>query len=210
MIVVLLCTPFYEFVKSLVPNNLSHKIHQMKQVQNKFLLAIAFIVVCIELLWIKLGEITHHLVQYAKLQKVEQFIKTLSPYQSLVVFLVSFFLIEPVKLFCYWYITQSFMIGVMMLIIAKIVGAALFAYTYRITENQIAKIDWFNNWVLQPIKSKFNKAKQYINDHEQVIKAKEIILDMRASIATAKLGFISRQKYKIKAYAKFVKKVFQK
>lgn len=136
------------------------------------MMVIAFIVVCIELIWIKLGEITHRLVQYTKLQKLEEFIKTLSPYQSLVVFLVSFFLIEPVKLFCYWYITQSFMIGVIMLIIAKIVCAALIAYTYRITEHQISKIVWINNWVLEPIKSKVNKAKQYINEHDHVIKSK--------------------------------------
>ena len=64
------------------------------------------------------------------------------------------------------------MIGVIMLIIAKIVCAALIAYTYRITEHQISKIVWINNWVLEPIKSKVNKAKQYINEHDHVIKSK--------------------------------------
>ena len=84
------------------------------------------------------------------LARVEARIRTLSPYAALAFFLVPVLTLFPVKLLALWLIHQgSAVLGVTVIVLAKVVGTALAGRLFVLTEAQLRHFTWFDrglNW----------------------------------------------------------------
>ena len=81
------------------------------------------------------------------LRQLERLIANLPPYLSLAVFAVPTLLLIPVKLAAVWLIAHGqHMLGLLMVIGAKIVGTALVARIYSLTHEKLLRIGWFARW----------------------------------------------------------------
>ncbi len=82
--------------------------------------------------------------------RLEARIRTLSPHAALAFFLVPVLTLFPVKLLAVWLIHQgSAVLGVTVIVLAKLVGTALAGRLFVLTEPQLRHFAWFNtslNW----------------------------------------------------------------
>jgi hypothetical protein len=74
----------------------------------------------------------------------------LSPYAALAIFLVPVITLLPVKLLALWLIHQgSTVLGITVIVLAKLVSTALAGRLFVLTEPQLRHFTWFNtalNW----------------------------------------------------------------
>jgi hypothetical protein len=84
------------------------------------------------------------------LARLEARIRTLSPHAALAFFLVPVLTLFPVKLLALWLIHQGqTVLGVTVIVLAKLVGTALAGRLFVLTEPQLRHFAWFNtglNW----------------------------------------------------------------
>jgi hypothetical protein len=80
------------------------------------------------------------------LARLEAHIRTLSPNAALAFFLVPVLTLFPVKLLALWLIQQgNAVLGVTVIVLAKLVGTALAGRLFVLTEPQLRHFAWFNN-----------------------------------------------------------------
>ena len=78
------------------------------------------------------------------IKKVEQWIADLHPYASLAVFILPVALLLPVKIGALFFIAcgQAWL-GIFVIIVAKVVGAAVTARLYQLTRPKLLSLAWF-------------------------------------------------------------------
>jgi hypothetical protein len=105
---------------------------------------LALIVIFEEWGWRPLAAALGRLARFAPIAAIEAWVQRLPPYGALAVFGLPSLLTLPVKLLALWLIAQGqFATATAMLIGAKIVGTALIARLFMLTQPALMRIPWF-------------------------------------------------------------------
>jgi hypothetical protein len=84
------------------------------------------------------------LAKWPPLAQLEAAIRRVPPRWALVLFLVPAVLLFPVKLLALWLIHQGrAALGLMVIVVAKVVGTALVGRLFMLTESQLMQFPWF-------------------------------------------------------------------
>ncbi|MBI1764333.1 MAG: hypothetical protein HYR56_23145 [Acidobacteria bacterium] len=112
-----------------------------------FLLLAALIVLLEDWLWDDLLLLAVWLGRLPVLRQLEALIAALPPYGALTVFAAPSLLLVPVKLIGLWFLAHGHAgMGVLTALAAKIIGTALVARIYALTEKKLLQIAWFARW----------------------------------------------------------------
>lgn len=101
-----------------------------------------------EWLWEHLKVLTAWIAKFPLFRWLEKFIRELPPYPTMVVFLIPGALLFPVKLAAVWLMTRSqipghVLIGLGVIVAAKVAGTAIVARLYVICQPKLMTIGWF-------------------------------------------------------------------
>ena len=109
------------------------------------LLALAAVVIFIEEWgWRPLTALAARLARWPPLARLEAKLQTLPPRWALALFLVPAVLLFPIKLLALWFIHQGrAVLGVAVIVAAKLLGTALVGRLFILTEAQLTHYAWF-------------------------------------------------------------------
>ena len=94
--------------------------------------------------WRPLTEWAARLTRWPPLARIEARILQLGPRQSLALFLLPTVLLLPVKLLALWFIHRGDTgLGLVVIIVAKLLGTALVGRLFILTEPQLLQFAWF-------------------------------------------------------------------
>lgn len=146
----------------------------------KWLMAALFLVE--EALWDWTAKLMARISQNKLIHTVESYIASLSPYWALLVFCAPMVLLEPAKIYALAAISSGkLFVGVMIFIIAKVVGFALFSRIFNLTKPALLQIGWFcsiYDWVMKYR----NKIHAYLDSWEAYQNVKKQAKEFVASI----------------------------
>lgn len=109
-----------------------------------FILFAAIFVLLEDWLWDDLQRLAAAIGRLPVFRQLESLIVGLPPYGALAMFAGPSLLLFPIKLAALWFIAQGQpTFGVLMVIAAKVVGTALIARIYKLTEAKLLLIGWF-------------------------------------------------------------------
>lgn len=109
-----------------------------------FVLIAAIIILFEEWLWDDLQRIAAAIGRLPILRQIESLIAELPPYAALAMFAAPSLLLIPVKLVALYFIAHGYPgLGLITVIGAKIVGTALVARIYALTQPNLVRIAWF-------------------------------------------------------------------
>ena len=78
---------------------------------------------------------------------IERRIARLPPYAALAVFILPTLLLIPVKLAALWLIGIGRAgLGLAVIVIAKLIGTALLAHLFKLTQPALMRLEWFARW----------------------------------------------------------------
>ncbi len=98
-------------------------------------------------LWDLGSRMIARIASWPPLARIESWIRALSPYQALTLFLLPAILLFPVKLLALYAITQGHALaGVGVILAAKVGGAAVVARLYSLTRPTLLSLPWFARW----------------------------------------------------------------
>ena len=158
------------------------KLKLKKTLAAPFVIIAAVIVLLEDWLWDDLARLMKFIGQLPVLRQLERIITNLPPYAALAVFIVPSILLIPVKLSALWLISHGqHALGLFTVIGAKIIGTALVARIYTLTQGSLLKINWFAS-----LHARFTAFKQkvygfikatavYQSAHEMKVKLKELV-----------------------------------
>ncbi|MCG2582894.1 hypothetical protein [Massilia sp. TS11] len=87
------------------------------------------------------------LAGWPPLRAFERFLAGLPPWAALVCFLAPGLALFPIKLLALWAMTQGHaLLGLSVIIVAKVVGAAAVARLYLLTKPALLSLAWFRRW----------------------------------------------------------------
>ncbi len=109
-----------------------------------FVLIAAIIVLFEEWLWDDLQRVAAAIGRLPLLRQIERLIAGLPPYAALAMFGAPTLLLIPVKLIALYFIAHGRpILGTLTVVCAKIIGTALVARIYALTEPNLLRIAWF-------------------------------------------------------------------
>ena len=109
-----------------------------------FILLAALVVLFEDWLWDDLLRLMAALGRLPGLRQIEHLIAALPPYGALAAFGLPTLLLLPVKLAAFWLVAhKQAAFGLVLVIVAKLVGTALLARIYALTHPQLLRIAWF-------------------------------------------------------------------
>jgi hypothetical protein len=107
-------------------------------------LALALIILFEEWGWEPLQRAMAWLARLPVLRQLEALIARLPPYAALAVFFVPTCALFPVKLGALWLIAQGHKLaGLAIIVIAKVVGTAVLARLFKLTQPALLRLAWF-------------------------------------------------------------------
>jgi len=126
-------------------NLLRSVLRWLRRVLRGLLLVLAAVVLFIEEWgWRPLTACMAWLAKWPPLARLEAAIGRVSPRWALVLFLVPAVLLFPVKLLALWLIHQGrAALGLVVIVVAKIVGTALVGRLFMLTEPKLMQFAWF-------------------------------------------------------------------
>lgn len=96
--------------------------------------------------WEPLQRVLARIGQWPGLRWIESAVRRLPPYGALLLFALPALLLLPVKLAALWLIGQGHAVGgVAIIVIAKLVGTALVARLFTLTQPALMRLVWFAN-----------------------------------------------------------------
>jgi len=108
---------------------------------------IALIVLFEEWGWEPLARLLGRLARLPFIGWMERRIAQLSPYAALAVFIVPGLALLPIKLLALWLISQGqALLGLMVIVAAKLVGTAIVARLFMLTQPALMRLAWFARW----------------------------------------------------------------
>ncbi len=115
-------------------------------------LPVALLVVFWEWGWEPLQRAFARLARLRVLHWIEARIRALPPWGALIVFLLPSLLLLPVKLLALWLIGKGqALFGLLVIVLAKLVGTALLARIFLLTQPALMRLAWFaalyNRWM---------------------------------------------------------------
>lgn len=113
---------------------------------------LAFVFLVYETIWDWSIRLLAHLDAYRVARALENRIRKLPPYPALMIFLLPDLFIIPAKIFAMSCVASGHVIvGVGILVLAKVVGIAVVAYLFSLTRESLMCLGWFvklYNWVM--------------------------------------------------------------
>ena len=124
-----------------------------QRLKSLLLLPVALLILFEEWGWEPAKRAMAWVMRWPPLAWLERGITRLPPSAALVVFFAPALLLLPVKLSALWLIGQGHaLIGLVVIVIAKIAGTALIARLFHLTQPALMKLEWFarfyNGWSL--------------------------------------------------------------
>lgn len=120
------------------------KLRWKKLLAAPFVFIAAIVVLFEDWLWDDLARMAAAIGRLPLLRQIESLISGLPPYPSLAIFAAPSLLLIPVKLVALWFIAhQHASLGLLTIVAAKVVGTALVARIYYLTESKLLRIGWF-------------------------------------------------------------------
>ena len=120
------------------------KIRLKKLLAAPFVLLAALIVLLEDWLWDDLLRLATALGRLPVLRRLETLIAVLPPYGALACFAAPSLLLIPVKLIALWLMAHGqALLGLLTVVAAKIIGTALVARIYTLTEPRLLCLAWF-------------------------------------------------------------------
>lgn len=123
-----------------------HQIHKhmKKIVKHIILFIVALIILFEEWLWDKLQAFMRLIGKLPILKQIEQAITKLPPLLALCVFIVPALALLPFKILAlHFFATKKIFLGSLTYIAAKIVGTALVARIFKLTQPALMQLKWF-------------------------------------------------------------------
>jgi hypothetical protein len=113
---------------------------------------VALLVLFEEWGWEPLARLLGYLARLPLVARIERAISNLPPRYALLVFLVPALMLVPVKLGALWLIGRGrALLGLLVIIGAKVIGTALVARLFMLTQPQLMELPWFarlyHRWV---------------------------------------------------------------
>ena len=96
-----------------------------------------------ELVWRRVQASFAWLHDLRLLRRLEHRVQKLPPYGALALFALPGAATFPAKLFALWISVRSPVLGILVLVIAKLVSSGICAWIYRVTKAQLLTIGWF-------------------------------------------------------------------
>ena len=94
--------------------------------------------------WEPLKRAMAWVMRWPPLAWLERHIAALPPYAALAVFALPMLLLLPVKLAALWLIARGqALLGVMVIVVAKVLGTALVARLFHLTQPALMRLGWF-------------------------------------------------------------------
>ncbi len=158
------------------------KVKLKKILAAPFVIIAAIIVLLEDWLWDDLARLMAFIGRMPILRQLENVIANLPPYAALAVFIVPSLLLIPVKLSALWLISHGqHALGLFTVIGAKVIGTALVARIYTLTQGSLLKILWF-----AALHTRFTAFKKKVYDyikttavyqsaHEMKMKLKKLV-----------------------------------
>ena len=120
------------------------KFRWKKLLAAPFVLIAAIFVLLEDWLWDDLQRLAAAIGRLPVFRQLESLIVALPPYGALAMFAAPTLLLFPVKLAALWFIAQGKpTFGFLIAAVAKVVGTALIARIYKLTEAKLLLIGWF-------------------------------------------------------------------
>ncbi|HIJ37885.1 MAG TPA: hypothetical protein HPP80_03220 [Rhodospirillaceae bacterium] len=118
---------------------------RIKQILKYLLLAVWAVFVLIEdLLWEPLGRLMAELGRWAPVARLELAIGRLPPYAAMVLFIVPWAIILPVKLAALWLLASGRPgLGAVLFLFGEVLGMALLARLYALCRPALHQLPWF-------------------------------------------------------------------
>jgi hypothetical protein len=108
---------------------------------------IALLLMLEEWLWAVTQHFMDWLPNWPLLMRVQRWIADLPPYAALAIFIAPSLLLLPVKLLALMSIAHGHpTLGLLVILIAKVLGTALVARIYLLTQRNLLKLAWFARW----------------------------------------------------------------
>jgi hypothetical protein len=115
--------------------------HFLKQV---FTWVLALLILFEQWGWEPLARLFERLARLPLFGRIERGIAALPPYAALAVFIVPALALLPIKLVALWLLSQGrATLGVIVIVVAKIVGTALVARLFMLTRPALMQLGWF-------------------------------------------------------------------
>lgn len=107
-------------------------------------LALALVILFEEWGWAPLQRLMARIARLPPLRQIEALIARAPPYVALVVFFVPTLALLPVKIGALWLVAQGQkLLGVLVIAVAKVVGTALMARLFTLTQPALMRLPWF-------------------------------------------------------------------
>jgi hypothetical protein len=156
------------------------KLRWKKLLAAPFVFIAAIVVLFEDWLWDDLARMAAAVGRLPIFRPVEAFIVSLSPYASLAIFAAPSLLLIPVKLIALWLIGHGqALLGLATVIAAKVVGTAMIARIYSLTEPKLLRIGWFarlhSRYAAFKVRvySAIKSSKLYRRAHQQYLQWRE-------------------------------------
>jgi hypothetical protein len=123
-----------------------------------FIWILAAWIAFIEWLWNPLLALIHRLTRWRIFRWLEQGVRNLPPYAALGLYLVPMILLLPVKLVGLYFLAHGKkFLGMVVFLAGKVIGTALAAWIYSLTEPALSQFKWFVT-----VRSWFKALKAYL------------------------------------------------
>jgi hypothetical protein len=114
---------------------------------------IALIFLAIFWIWDRLHPIIRWIIDYIPLaglkRAVARFMEQLSPYPTLLIFLIPLIAVEPGKIFALWLIAKGqWLLGVATYIFVDVLRLGLLSFLFNTSRDKLLSIDWFRRLYL--------------------------------------------------------------
>jgi hypothetical protein len=120
----------------------------MNRIKDIFFFLVASTFLGVNWLWNKLDHIIWRLVSFIPITSIQEslvgFMNGLPPYPALLLFILPYIIILPLKFLGFWLIAEGqWLLGISLLLIAKLLGFGLLAFLFDIGREKFLSIPWF-------------------------------------------------------------------
>lgn len=167
-----------------------------------FVLIATVILLFEEFVWKELSAFMAMIGQLPIFRQIEAWMASLGKWGSLALFLAPGAALFPVKLFAVWLLgNHHAYLGAATFVLAKIVGTALFARIYAITEPKITRFGWVC-WIRDRVSKALAWAHGWIHKQAFYLRARAFVTEFREKIRNAREHWAKRRLRAAKAYVR--------
>ena len=109
--------------------------------------ALALVILFEEWGWAPISRLMARIGDLPVFRQIEALIKRLPPYAALALFLLPTLMLLPIKLLALWLIgIGRAKLGLLVILLAKVVGTAVVARLFALTQPALMQLAWFARW----------------------------------------------------------------